>query len=165
MQWGCQCCGNGDVRDAGLGGVPFGVSTGLGECQRSLLRLLFRCSCLLNICVQRNRVVLRFAMGLLVLWKRRWAGCWAGGRAFWRIAWPLQTPTFASMSSFSLFLFVNHLCAKKWGVTAVCNGAAGVVETAMGGMPGWAARLLARCPALANANVRFYVIFFVVLVC
>ena len=51
------------------------------------------------------------------------------------------------------------------GNTTVCNGAAGVVETAMGKMPGWAARLLACCPALANANVCFYVIFFVVLVC
>ena len=106
LQWGCRCCGNGDGRDAGLGGAPFGALPGLGERQRSLLCLLFRCSCLLTISVQRNVGILRFAMGL-----------------------------------------------------------SGVVEMAMGGMPGWAARLLAHCPALANANVCFYVIFFVVLVC
>ena len=63
LQWGCRCCGNGDGRDAGL-----------------------------------------------------------GGRAFWRVARPWRTPTFASMSSFSLFLFVNHQCAKKWGYITVCNG-------------------------------------------
>ena len=51
------------------------------------------------------------------------------------------------------------------GNATVYNGVAGVVETAMGGMPGWAARLLARCPALANAKVRFFFFFFVVLVC
>ena len=106
LQWGCRGCGNGYGRDAGLGGAPFGTFPGIGERQRSLLCLLFRCSCLLTISVQ-----------------------------------------------------------KKWGNTTVYNAAAGVVETAMGGMPGWAARLLARCPALANANVHFFVFFFVVLLC
>ena len=66
LQWGCRCCGNGDGRDAGLGGAPFGTLPGLGERQRSLLCLLFHWSCLLTICMRRNGGVLRFAMGLPV---------------------------------------------------------------------------------------------------
>ena len=166
LLWGCRCCGNGDGRDAGLGGVPSGAFPGLGECQCSLLCLLFRCSCLLTISVQRNGGILRFAMGLLVLWKRLWAGCRAGRRAFWR-----AFPGLGERQGSLLCLLFRCSCLltisvqRNRGNTTVCNGAAGVVETAMGGMPGWAARLLAHCPALANAKVRFFVFFFVVLVC
>ena len=61
-----------------------------------------------------NGVALRFAVGLPVLLKHHdGRDGWAGRRAFWRIARPWRTPIFGSMSSFPLFLFVNHLCAKK----------------------------------------------------
>ena len=148
-----------------MGCAPFDVSPSLGECQRSLSTSSFSLFLFVNHhCAKKwgNTTVCNGAAGVLETAM--------GGMPGWAVRLLARLPALTNAKVwfyvfFLLFLFVNHLCAKKWGCTTVCSGAAGVVETAMDGMPGWAACLLARCLTFANANVRFYVFFFVVLVC